>query len=191
MKRIIFLSLCAGAQLGCSTHGDAGRQLSATTAGTPRLGASIAAINRVDPPERATARVTTTLPNIIEIPSAYRWVIVDGNPALLRETDPRKITAGGAMQIVAGDVSRGEVAIQPALLPQEIAAELTRNRALQAQMITSFDDANRKVAELIAETRTMQERNAQLVQQLATITEYAHQLEQRLASSQVADGKQK
>ena len=50
---------------------------------------------------------------------------------------------------------------------------------------------NLKVAELIAETRTMQERNAQLVQQLATITEYAHQLEQRLASSQVADGKQK
>lgn len=192
MKIAFLLSSAALLFSGCANKGAGlGSSQAATAAGAPRPLVNPSVVDRVDPPDRTHVenRGTVSLPSIIELPAAYRWSLVDGRPVLVRETDSRKITAGGTMQIVAGDVARGEIAIQPALLPQEIAAELTRNRALQTQMIAAFSEVNQQVASLIAETRTMQQRNAELMQQLARATERTQQLERQLQNGSAPETK--
>jgi hypothetical protein len=75
------------------------------------------------------------MPERLALPASYRLMLLDGHLTLVRETDAQALSqAPTSMRIVMGEVSRGELAYQPALLPQEIAAEVAANRESSARM---------------------------------------------------------
>lgn len=180
----VIVILFASALSGCSANSRAG---AGVPTAAPQLGTSPGVAEAADQritPRQSSLSGLVQLPDVIEIPATYRFQVINGKLCLVRETDARKIAAGGGVRLVAGDVSRNEFAVQPAILPQEVAAELTRNRAAHVEMIQSFSEAKRRMDQLLTEARTMQERNEQLVQRLAQVTDYAKQLEARLNSQQ-------
>lgn len=186
MKTVVavIVILLASALAGCSANSRAG---AGVPTAAPQLGTSPGVAEAAD--QRISHRPSSLsglvqLPDVIEIPATYRFQVLDGKLCLVKETDARKIAAGGGVRLIGGDVTRNEFAVQPAILPQEVAAELTRNRAAQAEMIQSFSEAKRRMDQLLVEARTMQQRNEQLVQRLAQVTDYAKQLEARLNSQQ-------
>jgi hypothetical protein len=89
------------------------------------------------------------LPDRITIPAAYRLMLVDGHLALVRETDAQALDAGPtSLRVITGEISRGELAYQPGLLPQELAAEVASNRESAARMDNALDSVMQRSREL-------------------------------------------
>ena len=120
-----------------------------------------AAIDRSDPPSAESAHVR--LPDRITLPAAYRLMLLDGRLALVRETDEEAIRPGAAsLRIATGEVARGEIAYQPALLPQELAAEMAANREGAARMNDALEGVMRRSRELSEQARELAEQNRRL-----------------------------
>lgn len=90
-----------------------------------------------------------SLPDRIVIPAAYRLLLVDGHLTLVRETDPQTIDPGpSSLRVVTGDATGGDLSYQPALLPQELAAEVASNRESSARMDNALDSVMQRSKEL-------------------------------------------
>jgi len=135
MKPVLFIcgAMAAAVLSGCSssssstgTKGTRDRA-GAQPPGAPRVPVSAAVLNKNTP---ATLPEQITLPpGQLIAPGTYRIVVVDGNTVLVHETDPRKILTSPAVQVIASDPMGTDLSLQPAMLPQEVAEEIVRNRA--------------------------------------------------------------
>jgi hypothetical protein len=116
-------------------------------------------------PEKAEA---IRLPDRITLPAAYRLILLDGHLTLVRETDAQAIAPGpGSLRIVMGELARGELAYQPALLPQELAADVATDRASVAQMKAALEAVMRRSGELSAQVRELEAESRRLADLLA------------------------
>jgi hypothetical protein len=89
------------------------------------------------------------LPDRITIPAAYRLMLIDGHLALVKETDAQSLDSGPtSLRIITGEISRGELAYQPGLLPQELAAEVASNRESAARMDNALESVMQRSREL-------------------------------------------
>lgn len=132
----------------CAAQDRPQREPGAANVGAPRPAADQTALAAAAGGE-AAPREPIRMPDRITLPAAYRLMLVDGHLALVRETDAQAIEPGPAsMRIVTGEIARGELAYQPALLPQELAAEVAANRESAARMDNALDTVMRRSREL-------------------------------------------
>jgi hypothetical protein len=107
------------------------------------------------------------LPDRIVLPASYRLVLLDGHLALVREADDKALErAPASMRIVAGEIARGELAYQPGLLPQELAAEVAANRESSARMDDALEAVMRRSRELSKQALELQEQSRKLAELL-------------------------
>jgi hypothetical protein len=126
------------------------------------LNGALAAENAA--PDRASVR----MPERVTLPAAYRLMLLDGHLALVRETDAQTLEpAPASMRIVTGEIARGELAYQPALLPQELAAEVASNRESAARMDNALDTVMRRSRELSDQALELEAQAGRLAQLLA------------------------
>jgi hypothetical protein len=102
-------------------------------------------------------------PDQLVAPGTYRLLIVDGQTVLVRETDPRKILTSPAVQIVATDPMSTDLAIQPALLPQEVTEEIVKNRAQTDEALRTLPQLMAQVNALKAEQKRLTDENTELL----------------------------
>jgi hypothetical protein len=103
---------------------------------------------RPGPAPRRTAR-RSGCPTGSPFPQSYRLMLVDGHLALVRETDPRRSRrAPTSMRIVMGEIARGELAYQPGLLPQELAARSRPTARAPRRMDNALDTVMQRSREL-------------------------------------------
>jgi hypothetical protein len=116
----------------------------------------------------APAPKPVDLPERIVLPASYRLMLLDGHMALVRETDARSLeSAPASMRIIAGEISRGELAYQPALLPQELAAEVAANRESAARMDNALESVMQRSRELSEQAGAVQAQSRKLADLLA------------------------
>jgi hypothetical protein len=97
------------------------------------------------------------LPDRITIPAAYRLMLVDGHLALVRETDPQTLDPGPAsLRVITGEIASGDLAYQPGLLPQELAAEVAANRESSARMDNALESVMQRSRELSDQAAALQ-----------------------------------
>ncbi len=136
----------------------------------PRVGAP----ERAGPPGGpATLRAETpaplSLPDRIELPAAYRLMLLDGHLTLVRESDASSLApAPTSLRVVAGELSRGELAYQPGLLPQELAAEVAANRESTARMENALEGVMRRSRELSEQALELKAQSGRLAALLAS-----------------------
>jgi hypothetical protein len=128
------------------------------------LGVPVPAIDAFAVADAAAASAETVrLPDRITLPATYRLMLVDGHLSLVREADPQSMQVPPAsMRIVTGEIARGELAFQPALLPQELAAEVAANRESAARMDDALDSVMRRSRELSAQALEVQTQSRRL-----------------------------
>lgn len=115
-----------------------------------------------------TDRDSIRLPDRITLPASYRLVLLDGHLVLVRETDPQTLLqAPSSMRIVMGELARGELAYQPALLPQELAAEVAANRESSARMDNALEAVMRRSRELSEQSMDLQAQSRRLAELLS------------------------
>jgi hypothetical protein len=103
-------------------------------------------------PVAAPQPAPMALPDRIVLPASYRLVILDGRPTLVRETDSEALRgAPASLRVVTGEIARGELAYQPGLLPQELAAEVAQGREAAARMDEALESVMRRSRELSEE----------------------------------------
>ncbi|MGA2018446.1 MAG: hypothetical protein ABSH26_15980 [Opitutaceae bacterium] len=113
-------------------------------------------------------RAAILMPDRITLPATYRLILVDGHLALVRETDAQALQPGPtSMRIVMGEIARGELAYQPALLPQELAAEVASDRESAARMDNALESVMRRSRELSEQARQLEEQGRRLAELLA------------------------
>jgi len=118
------------------------------------------------------------MPDRITLPATYRLVLVDGHLALVRETDAQALQPGPAsMRIVMGEIARGELAYQPALLPQELAAEVAANRESAARMDNALDSVMKRSRELSEQALQLEAQGRRLAELLAAAQARVRELE--------------
>jgi hypothetical protein len=108
------------------------------------------------------------LPDRITIPASYRLMLVDGHLALVRETDAQSLDPGpAALRIVTGGMAQGELAYQPGLLPQELAAEVASSRASAARMDSALDTVMARSRELSQQAVALEAQAKKLAELIA------------------------
>ncbi len=108
------------------------------------------------------------LPERLSLPASYRLMLLDGHLALVRESDTQALSqAPTSMRIVSGEIARGELAYQPALLPQELAAEVAANRESSARMDNALDAVMRRSRELSEEALALKAQSKKLAEMLS------------------------
>jgi len=109
------------------------------------------------------------LPDRITLPAAYRLMLVDGHLALVRETDAQSLDpAPTSLRVITGEISRGELAYQPGLLPQELAAEVASNRESAARMDNALESVMQRSHELSNQAAELKAQAEKLGALLAT-----------------------
>ncbi len=107
------------------------------------------------------------MPDHIVLPASYRLMLVDGHLTLVRETDPQSVEgAPTSLRVIAGEIARGELAYQPGLLPQELAAEVASNRESSARMdnaLASVMQRSRELSQQALELNAQSKRVADLL----------------------------
>jgi len=92
------------------------------------------------------------LPDRITLPASYRVIVLDGHLTLVREADSQALDPSPAsLRIVTGEIARGELAYQPALLPQELASEVAANRESAGRMDNAMESVLQRSRELSAQ----------------------------------------
>jgi hypothetical protein len=101
------------------------------------------------PADEKAGSTAIDLPERIMIPAAYRLMLVDGRLTLVRETDPQTMDPGSSsLNIVTGEKTGSDLSYQPALLPQELAAEVASNRESSARMDNALGSVMQRSREL-------------------------------------------
>jgi hypothetical protein len=147
--------------------------------GRPRAGApdTGAGARGAQPPAPAAA-AAVRLPDHIVLPASYRLVLLDGHMALVREADEQALErAPASMRIVTGEIARGELAYQPGLLPQELAAEVAANRESAARMDNALEAVMRRSRELSDQALELQAQSRRLAEMLAASEARVRELE--------------
>ena len=118
------------------------------------------------------------MPDRIALPATYRLILVDGHLTLVRETDAQALEPPPtSMRIVMGEVARGELAYQPALLPQELAAELAASRESAARMDNALDTVMQRSRELSEQALALEAQGRKLAELLAAAQARVRELE--------------
>jgi hypothetical protein len=118
------------------------------------------------------------MPDRITLPATYRLVLLDGHLALVRETDAQAMEPGPtSLRIVMGEVARGEIAYQPALLPQELASEVASSRESSARMDNALEGVMRRSRELSEQARELEAQGKTLAELLAAAQARERELE--------------
>ena len=128
------------------------------------------------------------LPDRIALPAAYRLMLLDGRLTLVRESDATALApAPTSLRIVAGEISRGELAYQPGLLPQELAAEVATNRESAARMDNSLGEVMRRSRELAEQALALKAQSARLEELLSRAQARIAQLEGQASKAPPAE----
>jgi hypothetical protein len=160
---------------GCST--------SSRNTGGPPVEPVGAPTHPVDPTLAGTAigraaPEPVELPERIVLPASYRLMILDGHMALVRETDGRSIEAApSSLRVIAGEIAKGELAYQPALLAQELASEVAANRESSARMDNALEEVMKRSRELSGQALEVQVQSSKLAELLTTAEARIRQLE--------------
>jgi hypothetical protein len=118
------------------------------------------------------------LPERIVLPASYRLVLLDGHLTLVREADSVALEAAPAsMRILTGEIARGELAYQPGLLPQELAAEVAANHEGAARMNDALEGVMRRSRELSAQALALQDQSRRLAELLSAEEARVRELE--------------
>ncbi len=162
------------------------RTLGPIAAALALLAAGCAGPGRVTPVPAAlpgpaqAGRSEAALPDRITLPAAYRLMLLDGRLTLVRESDPEALDrAPESLRIIAGEVARGELAYQPGLLPQELAAEVAANRESSARMDNALADVMARSRELSERALELQEQSRRLSDALTAEQARVAELEAR------------
>ncbi|HEY5079263.1 MAG TPA: hypothetical protein VII43_05430 [Opitutaceae bacterium] len=168
----LLLVACAGPGL----PPQAGRGASAV--GAPASPVSEGARNRALPMEPGTLPSGIQLPERIVLPAVYRLLLVDGHLALVRETGAREWDGGAdSLRVVAGEPGRGDLSYQPALLPQELAAEVAGARERNARMDAALEAVMQRSRELAERATELESQGKRLAELLAASEARVRQLE--------------
>lgn len=181
----VVVVVMVGFAYGCTSNGS--KSKGAKIQGAPTPDVSMNVINLVDPPDSKRPGTTMTIPNQMTMPATYRLQVVDGRQVLIRETDPRKILTSPTIAVIAGDVSTGDVGIQPALLSPEVATEIVKNRVQTDKILQLLPEFAAQMTAMAEQTKQLQQHNVTLTQQLANVARYAQQLEQKAKPNEPTD----
>ena len=165
--------------------------------GAPTLPVDPSVLNEAPSPAgKSPFQETVRLPDRITLPAAYRLMLVDGHLSLVREADPRAFDSSPAsLRIVTGEIARGELGYQPALLPQELAAEVAANRESSARMDNALESVMRRSRELSEQALELEAQGRKLAEMLAAAQARLRELEAEKrdgpprAPAEPADGK--
>jgi hypothetical protein len=159
---------------GCSSRGASQGGPAAAHVGAPSLAVDASVLRQ----DSAPTPIRYELPGRITLPASYRLVIVDGHLTLVREADTQALEpAPTSMRIVSGEISRGELAYQPALLPEELAAEVAANRESAGRMDNALESVMARSRELSDQARAAQAEAERLAQLLASAEARIRELE--------------
>jgi hypothetical protein len=118
------------------------------------------------------------LPDRITLPASYRVMLLDGHLTLVRETDSQALDPSPAsLRIITGEIARGELAYQPALLPQELAAEVAANRESAARMDNAMESVLQRSRELSAQAMEVEGQAQRLAALLSAAQRRVKELE--------------
>jgi hypothetical protein len=165
MKPILTVpSACLVLLCGCASPGGLQEGPGAARIGAPNPQVDAAVLGPAAQAQRAEIR----LPERITLPATYRLVLLDGHLALVRESDSQALEpAPASMRIVTGEIARGELAYQPALLPQELAAQVAANRESSARMDNALEAVMRRSRELSDRALELQAQSQRLAEMLS------------------------
>jgi hypothetical protein len=146
--------------------------------GAPNPPFDQAVLDGAVPDHGGADRAAIRMPDRITLPATYRLVLVDGHLALVRETDAQALQpAPTSMRIVMGEIARGELAYQPALLPQELAAEVASSRESAARMDNALDSVMKRSRELSEQALQLEAEGRRLAELLAAAQARVRELE--------------
>jgi hypothetical protein len=174
---IPLLAAAAAAAAGCASADRPQSGPGAAKVGVPRAQVDTAVLL---PPSGGgeAAPGPVQLPDRITLPASYRLVLLEGHFVLVRESDPQALVpAPASMRIISGEIARGELAYQPGLLPQELAAEVAANRESSARMDNALEDVMRRSRELSAQALELQAQSRRLAELLAAAQARVRELE--------------
>jgi len=171
---------------GCASHGRPQASPGAAKVGAPSTEVDAALLATASQPEAHVACAgPIRLPDRIALPATYRLMLLDGHLELVRETDPQPLLqAPATMRVVAGEIARGELAYQPGLLPQELAAEVAANRESSARMDNALEDVMRRSRELSEQAMELQAQSRKLAELLSAAQARIRELEAQGRASQ-------
>jgi len=160
------IAFSALALAGCASGSRPQTAAGATPLGVPRTEVRPDLIDRVD--SAAGGPPALHLPDRITLPATYRVLLLDGHWTLVKEDNPSALAAAPAsLRIVAGEIARGELAYQPGLLPQELAAEVSASRASAARMDDALASVMQRSRELATQTERLEAQTRALAALLA------------------------
>lgn len=164
---------------GCASHGGPQAWPGAAKVGAPSTEVDAALLATASQPgARGAGAGPIRLPDRIALPATYRLLLLDGHLELVRETDPQPLLqAPATMRVVAGEIARGELAYQPGLLPQELAAEVAANRESSARMHNTLEDVMRRSRELSVQAMELQAQSRKLAELLSAAQARIRELE--------------
>jgi hypothetical protein len=169
---LLFLGACAGQNRPQAEPGAQG-------VGAPRPAADPELADGARPtPREATEREPIRMPDRITLPASYRLLLVDGHLALVHETDSQALEPPPtSMRIVMGEIARGEIAYQPALLPQELAEQVASNRESSARMDNALETVMQRSRELSDQALELEAQGKKLAELLAAAQARVRELE--------------
>jgi len=121
-------------------------------------------------PDGSAAPRAIEAPDRIEFPATYRLVVVEGHLVLVRETDAQALVPPPtSLRVVTGEIARGELAYQPGLLPQELAAQVAANRESAARLDNALAEVMERSRLLSAQALELKAQSQRLADQLAAV----------------------
>jgi hypothetical protein len=164
---------------GCAAQNRPQREPGAAHVGAPIPAADQAVLEEAVPAGgNAADHEPIRMPDRITLPATYRLILLDGHLALVRETGPHAFEPGPtSMRVVMGEIARGELAYQPGLLPQELAAEVASNRESSARMDNALDTVMQRSRELSEQAMAIEAQGRKLAELLAASQERVRELE--------------
>jgi hypothetical protein len=155
--------------------------------GAARVGAPTAPMDPALAAAPPTAPGAVQLPDRITLPASYRVILLDGHLTLVREADSQALDgAPASLRIITGEIARGELAYQPGLLPQELAAEVAANRESAARMDNAMEAVLQRSRELSAQSMEVERESRRLEQLLSAAQSRVKELEDAARPGQAA-----
>jgi hypothetical protein len=163
----------------CSSPGRLDGGPRAASVGAPHMEVDRSVLGGpAQPASGGASEAAVRLPDRISLPASYRLLLLDGHLTLVRESDEQALEAPPAsLRIVTGEIARGELAYQPGLLPQELAAEVAANRESSARMDNALEDVMKRSRELSDRAAELEGQSRRLAEMLAAAQARVRELE--------------
>ncbi len=175
--RALFPAAALLVACGCQSTGRPQAGPGAARVGAPDPAADPALLGR-PAPHKGPDGPAIRLPERIALPASYRLLLLDGHLALVRESDEEALErAPTSLRIVSGEIARGELAYQPGLLPQELAAEVAANRESSARMDNALESVMTRSRELSQQAAQLEAQSRRLAEMLSAAQARVRELE--------------